>query len=96
MQTYRIDIMRGRESMGEIQFAIDELAIEGIAWSSYEEADFILRSKKTWKWNEMVRTLVDDLTLSTGGRYTLRFYTTPSPEGRGERTLKNCMERANG
>lgn len=40
--------------------------------------------------------LIDSLSLSTGGRFVLRFGTTPSDEGRGngEDKLRRAIDRA--
>jgi hypothetical protein len=44
----------------------------------------------------LTRKLIDSLSLSTGGRFVLRFGTTPSEEGRGagEHGLRRAINRA--
>ena len=100
-QEFGIGIYRGSERVGRIRFHIGIRAAEGEV--SYSAADPELRrtlrglmGRKRWRWQDLTRRLIDSLSLSTGGRFVLRFSTTPSDEGRGEgeHGLRRAINRA--
>ena len=101
-QEFGIGIYRGSERVGRIRFHIGIRAAEGEV--SYSAADPELRRslrglmgrKRSWRWQDLTRRLIDSLSLSTGGRFVLRFATTPSDEGRGEgeHGLRRAINRA--
>jgi hypothetical protein len=101
-QEFGIGIYRGSERVGRIRFHIGIRAAEGEV--TYSAADQELRRslrallgrKRNWRWQDLTRKLIDSLSLSTGGRFVLRFGTTPSEEGRGagEHGLRRAINRA--
>ncbi len=101
-QEFGIGIYRGSERVGKIRFNIGIRAAEGEV--TYSAADQELRKalrtlmgrKRSWRWQDLTRKLIDNLSLSTGGRFVLRFGTTPSEEGRGtgEHGLRRAINRA--
>lgn len=101
-QEFCIGIYRGSERVGRIRFHIGIRAAEGEV--TYSAADQELRRsirallgrKRNWRWQDLTRKLIDSLSLSTGGRFVLRFGTTPSDEGRGagEHGLRRAINRA--
>jgi hypothetical protein len=101
-QEFGIGIYRGSERVGRIRFHIGIRAAEGEV--TYSAADQELRRslrtllgrRRNWRWQDLTRKLIDSLSLSTGGRFVLRFGTTPSEEGRGagEHGLRRAINRA--
>lgn len=101
-QEFGIGVYRGSERVGRIRFHIGIRAAEGEV--TYSAADQELRRslrallgrKRNWRWQDLTRKLIDSLSLSTGGRFVLRFGTTPSEEGRGagEHGLRRAINRA--
>lgn len=101
-QEFGIGIYRGSERVGKIRFHIGIRAAEGEV--TYSAADHELRKslrtllgrRRSWRWQDLTRKLIDNLSLSTGGRFVLRFGTTPSDEGRGagEHGLRRAINRA--
>ena len=101
-QEVGIGVYRGPERVGKNRFHIGIRAAEGEV--TYSAADQELRKsirtllgrKRTWRWQDLTRKLIDNLSLSTGGRFVLRFGTTPSDEGRGagEHGLRRAINRA--
>ena len=101
-QEFGIGIYRGSERVGKIRFHIGIRSAAGEV--SYSAADPELRRslrdvlgrKRSWRWHDLTRKLIDNLSLSTGGRFVLRFGTTPSEEGRGagEHGLQRAINRA--
>ena len=87
-QEFGIGIYRGSERVGKIRFHIGIRAAEGEV--TYSAADQELRKslrtllgrKRSWRWQDLTRKLIDNLSLSTGGRFVLRFGTTPSEVSR--------------
>jgi hypothetical protein len=76
--------------------------MEGLVSFSTEDPELrkalrrALGKNKLWQWKQLTRKLIDYLSLSTGGRFVLRFGTTPSEEGRGssEHGLRRAIDRA--
>jgi hypothetical protein len=72
-QEFGIGIYRGSERVGRIRFHIGIRAAEGEV--SYSAADPELRRslrtlmgrKRSWRWQDLTRRLIDSLSLSTGG-----------------------------
>lgn len=101
-QEFRIRIYRGSERVGHIRFEIGIRDIEGQVDFSTEDPELrnglrrALGKQRRWRWKEMTRRLIDHLSLTTGGRFVLRFGTTPSEEGRGssEHGLRRAIDRA--
>ena len=101
-QEFGIGVYRGSERIGKIRFHIGIRATEGEV--TYSAADQELRKairtllgrKRSWRWQDLTRKLIDNLSLSTGGRFVLRFGTTPSEEGRGEgeHGMRRAINRA--
>lgn len=100
-QQFGIGIYQGSERVGRIKFEIGIRAIAGeVSYVAYN-ADLrkalrqVVGKQRTWKWQDLTRKLIDTLSLSTGGRFILRFGTTPSEEGRGTSDgLKRAIDRA--
>ena len=102
MQEFGIGVYCGCERVGKIRFHIGIRDASGRV--TFSAADPHLRAalkttlgkRKSWKWNDLTRKLIDSLSLSTGGRFVLRFGTTPSEEGRGEgeHSLRRAINRA--
>jgi hypothetical protein len=101
-QQFAIGIYRGSERVGRIRFQIGIRAIEGEVSYTAEEPELrrslrrIVGKQRWWSWKELTRKLIDTLSLSTGGRFVLRFGTTPSDEGRGsgDDRLRRAIDRA--
>ncbi len=101
-QEFGIGIYRGSERVGKICYEIGIRAMEGQV--SYATLDPELRKalrralgkQRRWRWRDLTRKLIDHLSLTTGGRFVLRFGTTPSEEGRGssEQGLRRAIDRA--
>ena len=101
-QEFGIGIYRGSERVGKISYQIGIRAMEGQV--SYATLDPELRKalrralgkQRRWRWRDLTRKLIDHLSLTTGGRFVLRFGTTPSEEGRGssEQGLRRAIDRA--
>lgn len=92
----------GSQRVGRIQFEVGIRSIEGQVSYVAEEPELsrslgrIVGKQRQWSWKELTRKLIDTLSLSTGGRFILRFGTTPSDEGRGngEDRLRRAIDRA--
>jgi len=101
-QQFAIGIYRGSERVGRIRFEIGIRAVEGEVSYISEEPELrlslrrVLGKQRRWSWKELTRKLIDTLSLSTGGRFVLRFGTTPSDEGRGsgDDRLRRAIDRA--
>jgi hypothetical protein len=101
-QQFAIGIYRGSQRVGRIQFEVGIRSIEGQVSYVAEEPELsrslgrIVGKQRQWSWKELTRKLIDTLSLSTGGRFILRFGTTPSDEGRGsgEDRLRRAIDRA--
>ncbi len=101
-QEFHIGIYRGSERVGKIRYEIGIRATEGLVSFETEEPGLrralrrVLGKDKPWEWKQLTRKLIDYLSLSTGGRFILRFGTTPSDEGRGtsEHGLRRAIDRA--
>ena len=101
-QQFAIGIYRGSQRVGRIQFEVGIRSIEGQVSYIAEEPELsrwlgrIVGKQRQWSWKELTRKLIDTLSLSTGGRFILRFGTTPSDEGRGsgEDRLRRAIDRA--
>lgn len=101
-QEFGIAIYRGSERLGKIRFEIGIRAIEGEVSFSAQDPELrkalrrALGKQRRWRWRELIRKLIDHLSLNTGGRFILRFGTTPSEEGRGEaeQGLRRAIDRA--
>ena len=101
-QKFAIGIYRGSVRVGKIRFQIGIRAIEGEVTYTAEEPELrralrrIVGKQRWWSWKELTRKLIDSLSLSTGGRFVLRFGTTPSDEGRGsgDDRLRRAIDRA--
>ncbi len=101
-QEFGIGIYRGSERLGKIRFEIGIRAIEGEVSFSAQDPELrkalrcALGKPRLWRWRELTRRLIDHLSLNTGGRFVLRFSTTPSEEGRGEaeQGLRRAIDRA--
>jgi hypothetical protein len=101
-QEFGIRIYRGSERVGRICFEIGIRAMEGEATFMTEDPELrnalrrALGKQRRWRWRELTRRLIDHLSLTTGGRFVLRFGTTPSEEGRGssEHGLRRAIDRA--
>lgn len=101
-QEFNIGIYRGSERVGKIRYEIGIRAMEGIVSFSTRDPGLrkalrrALGKQKLWEWKQLTRKLIDHLSLSTGGRFVLRFGTTPSEEGRGtsEHGLRRAIDRA--
>ena len=101
-QEFGIRIYRGSERVGEIGFEIGIRDLEGEVSFSTEDLELrkalkkALGKQRLWLWKDMTRRLIDHLSLTTGGRFVLRFGTTPSEEGRGssEHGLRRAIDRA--
>ncbi len=101
-QEFGIGVYRGSDRVGKIRFHIGIRATEGnVSYSAYDSElrkslRVILGRKRSWRWQDLTRKLIDNLSLSTGGRFVLRFGTTPSDEGRGtgEHGLRRAINRA--
>jgi hypothetical protein len=101
-QQFAIGIYRGSVRVGKIRFEIGIRATEGEVAYIAEEPELrralrrIVGKQRLWGWKELTRKLIDSLSLSTGGRFVLRFGTTPSDEGRGsgDDRLRRAMARA--
>ena len=101
-QEFGIRIYRGSERVGHISFEIGIRDVEGQVAFSTEDPELrkalrkVLGRQGLWRWQEMTRKLIDHLSLTTGGRFVLRFGTTPSEEGRGssEHGLRRAIDRA--
>ena len=101
-QQFAIGIYRGSQRVGKIRFEIGIRSIEGEVSYIAEEPELrralrrIVGKQRQWSWKELTRKLIDTLSLSTGGRFVLRFGTTPSDEGRGsgDDRLRRAIDRA--
>jgi len=101
-QEFHIGIYRGSERVGKIHYEIGIRAMEGLVSFSTEDLGLrkalrrALGKQKLWAWKQLTRKLIDHLSLNTGGRFVLRFGTTPSEEGRGssEHGLRRAIDRA--
>jgi hypothetical protein len=101
-QEFAIGVYQGSERVGRIRFQIGIRALEGeVSYTAHQpELRKALRQvvgrQRWWGWKELVRKLIDTLSLSTGGRFVLRFGTTPSEEGRGssDDRLRRAIDRA--
>lgn len=101
-QEFGIGIYRGADRVGKIRFQIGFRAAEGDVTYSAADPELrkslrrILGRRRSWGWQDLTRKLIDTLSLSTGGRFILRFGTTPSDEGRGEgeHGLRRAINRA--
>ena len=101
-QEFGIGVYRGSERVGRIRFSIGIRSAEGEVNYSAGDPELrrslrvLLGRKRMWKWQDLTRKLIDNLSLSTGGRFVLRFGTTPSDEGRGEgeHGLRRAINRA--
>jgi hypothetical protein len=101
-QEFGIGVYRGAQRVGRIRFEIGLREAEGEV--SFEATDEELRTTlkrvigraRSWRWQDLTRQLIDRLSLNTGGRFVLRFGTTPSEEGRGDAddSLRRAIERA--
>ena len=102
IQEFGIAIYRGSERLGKIRFEIGIRAVEGEVSFSVQDPELRrslrrdLGNQLRWRWRELTRRLIDHISLPTGGRYILRFGTTPSEEGRGqpEHGLRRAIGRA--
>jgi len=101
-QQFAIGIYQGSVRVGRVRFQIGIRAIEGEVGYTAEEPELrrslrrIVGKQRLWSWKELTRKLIDSLSLSTGGRFVLRFGTTPSDEGRGtgDDRLRRAIDRA--
>ena len=101
-QEFGIRIYRGSERVGEIRYEIGIRDMEGQVSFCTEDLELrkalkkALGKQRLWFWKDMTRRLIDHLSLTTGGRFVLRFGTTPSEEGRGiaEHGLRRSIDRA--
>ncbi len=101
-QQFAIGIYQGSVRVGKVRFQIGIRAIEGEVGYTAEEPELrrslrrIVGKQRWWSWKELTRKLIDSLSLSTGGRFVLRFGTTPSDEGRGtgDDRLRRAIDRA--
>ncbi len=101
-QNFGIAIYRGPQRVGRIKFEIGIRALEGNVSFIAHDAELrrVLRAtigkRRRWRWQDLTRRLIDHLSLNTGGRFILRFGTTPSEEGRGrsENGLRRAIDRA--
>ncbi|MFQ5790716.1 MAG: hypothetical protein ACE5JI_09600 [Acidobacteriota bacterium] len=101
-QKFSIKIYRGPERVGRVLFEIGIRAMEGEVTSTVEDPELrkVLRralgTQRRWRWKDLTRKLIDHLSLSTGGRFVLRFGTTPSEEGRGSAShgLRRAIDQA--
>ena len=95
---FLIKIFMGTQELGRVVFRIDRRAEAGrieYTWSDNAELDAIMETivrRRWWRWKELSAALLQALTMSTGGRYVLRFTETPVPDGRGEDDkLRKCF-----
>lgn len=101
-QEFGIGVYRGSERVGKICYEIGIRAMEGQVTYSTEDPELrkalrrALGKQRRWRWRDLTRKLIDHLSLTTGGRFVLRFGTTPSEEGRGsaEHGLRRAIDRA--
>jgi hypothetical protein len=101
-QEFGIRVYRGSERVGEICYEIGIRDMEGEVSFTTEDLELrkalkkALGKQRRWLWKDMTRRLIDHLSLTTGGRFVLRFGTTPSDEGRGssEHGLRRAIDRA--
>lgn len=101
-QEFDIGVYRGSERVGKIRFEIGIREMEGeVSFDAYDNElrkslKRIVSRSRLWRWRELTRQLIDDLSLNTGGRFVLRFGTTPSEEGRGDNddSLRRAIDRA--
>lgn len=98
-QTFEIGIYRGGERVGNIRFNINSCDTTGDVefWSFETELSKhlikALDGKRHWKWESLTTRLSQELTMSTGGRFILRYGVTPSSAGRGEDQLRQQINR---
>jgi hypothetical protein len=101
-QLFDIRIYRGSERVGRIYFRIGIRELEGDVTFDASDAELkralkrVVSRSRRWRWPELTRQLIDQLSLTTGGRFVLRFGTTPSEEGRGtgDDSLRRAIDRA--
>ena len=101
-QEFSIGIYCGSERVGRIRYEIGIRALEGEVTFLAKDPELrralrrTLGKQRRWRWIELTRRLIDHLSLATGGRFVLRFGTTPSEEGRGtvEHGLRRAIDRA--
>ena len=102
-QTFEIGIYRGGERVGNVRFNVGARAVRGDVkyWTFETELQNHLRkilgpssgTKRTWVWKNLITLLSQELTMSTGGRFLLRYSVTPSEVGRGEDGLRRQINR---
>jgi len=99
-QEFKIQIMFAEKVAAKIIFEISSHTNIGeIQYkSTVPELRAFLKtlSRRTWEWDELIRNLIDNLTLATGGRYIVRLGATPVKDGRNDTVLQDCMRRVNG
>jgi len=101
-QEFDIGVYRGSERVGRIRYEIGIRDAEGeVTWDAYDNElrrslKRVVSQSRFWRWRELTRALIDELSLNTGGRFVLRFGTTPSEEGRGnaDDSLRRAIDRA--
>ena len=98
-QIFDIAIFHGGALVGNVQFRIGIHDTTGAInyWAFNEELSKslkpILDGKRHWKWKNLTTRLSQELTMSTGGRFILRYGVTPSSAGRGEDQLRQQINR---
>ncbi len=101
-QEFGVGIYRGSERVGKLCFEIGIRDIVGQVSFDTEDGELrkalrrVLGKQRRWQWKDLTRKLIDHLSLTTGGRFVLRFGTTPSDEGRGtsEHGLRRAIDKA--
>ena len=101
-QEFVVGVYRGSQRVGRIRYEIGIRELEGEvafdAWDAELRKSLrrVVGRSRRWRWQDLTRQLIDNLSLNTGGRFVLRFGTTPSEEGRGDSddSLRRAIDRA--
>ena len=98
IERFLIKIFMGTDELARVVFHVGPLSKLGrveYTGSNHPELNRIMGSivrRRLWDWPALAETLRQSLTMSTGGRYVLRFTETPVPDGRGEDDkLRKCF-----
>lgn len=102
VERFLIKIFMGRDELARAVFHVGPLSQLGFveySGSDHPELDAIMGTivrRRLWTWPALTGALRQSLTMSTGGRYVLRFHETPVSDGRGDDdVLRKCFrERA--
>ena len=97
---FPIKIFMGRDELARVVFRVEPLEELGrVEYTGGNDTELdaimgVILRRRLWDWSALSATLRQSLTMSTGGRYVLRFHETPAPDGRGgDDSLNKAIHR---